>query len=137
MLNGYLPAVALMIVAVMAVLFWNYQRMEKQPVDKLVERLNPTDYQTSYIAPARPHLLIDVRTPAEYYSGHIPGAVNIELDALPRRLAEIPQDQPVVIYCRTGRRSLTAARILAQAGYTDLADLGGIVDWQRQGLPLQ
>lgn len=100
------------------------------------QRIDPQQYRASFMAPARPHLLVDVRTPAEFAGGHIEGAVNIPLDSLEQHLDEIPQDQPVVIYCRSGNRSATAARQLAQAGYTDIYDLGGIIAWQNQGLAL-
>ncbi len=68
--------------------------------------------------------LVDVRTPFEFKSGHLDGALNIPVDQLPRRLDEIARDRPVVLYCRSGSRSRRAAGILAQAGVTDLHDLG-------------
>ena len=52
--------------------------------------------------------LLDVRTRAEYDRGHIPNAVLIPVDELERRLAEIPEDRPLVIVCRTGRRAAWA-----------------------------
>jgi rhodanese-related sulfurtransferase len=111
--------------------------VEKQAVNILDQQLTPAQYQTQFLAPARPHLLIDVRTPEEFKSGHIPGAINIELDTLASRIREIPQDRPIVLYCRSGRRSEMAAEILGHFGYSQVTDLGGIIDWQRQGLPIQ
>lgn len=83
------------------------------------------------------HLLLDVRTAGEFASGHIDGAVNIPVEELASRLAEVPNDQPIVIYCRSGNRSAQAARILRSAGYAVVYDLGGIITWQAQGYPVQ
>lgn len=82
------------------------------------------------------HLLIDVRTPEEYASGHIAGAINISVQTLPDRLDEIPVDQPIVVYCRTGNRSASATDILVNAGYSPVYDLGGIQDWISAGYPV-
>lgn len=76
-------------------------------------------------------LLIDVRTEAEFKSGHIEGALLLPIDQLQAKLSELPQDKatPLVVYCRSGNRSATAAQILLQAGYSQVYDLGGIIDW--------
>jgi rhodanese-related sulfurtransferase len=75
-------------------------------------------------------MLVDVREPSEFKGGYIPGARNIPLSQLNGRLAEIPQDRNVLLYCRSGMRSKSAARILRKNGYTKLAHLeGGIGDW--------
>lgn len=82
------------------------------------------------------HLLIDVRTPEEFASGHIAGAVNISVESLPDRLNEIPDDQTIVVYCRSGNRSAAATNILVDAGYSPVYDLGGIQDWVSAGYPV-
>lgn len=99
--------------------------------------IGPQQYQSEFAEAGTPHLLVDVRTPQEFNSGYIEGAVNIPLQNLTQRLDEIPADQPVVLYCRSGNRSSTAARMLTNAGYDQVYDLGGVIDWQAQGLPLQ
>jgi rhodanese-related sulfurtransferase len=71
----------------------------------------------------RPYLL-DVRTPEEFTEGHIPGAVNIPVDELRRRLGEIPRDQEVAAYCQVGQRGYLATRILLQDGFR-AANIGG------------
>jgi NADPH-dependent 2,4-dienoyl-CoA reductase/sulfur reductase-like enzyme/rhodanese-related sulfurtransferase len=71
----------------------------------------------------RPYLL-DVRTPEEFTAGHIPGAVNIPVDELRRRLGEVPHDQEVAAYCQVGQRGYVATRILSQAGFR-AANIGG------------
>lgn len=103
---------------------------------KINTKITPADYQAKFGAGAD-HLLLDVRTPEEFNSGHIPGAVNISVDQLAQRLSEVPQDKPVVLYCRSGNRSNQAAQILDRAGYTQIYDLGGIVTWQQQGYPVE
>lgn len=71
----------------------------------------------------RPYLL-DVRTPQEFAESHIPGAVNIPVDELRRRLGEIPHSREIAAYCQVGQRGYLATRILLQAGFR-AANLGG------------
>ncbi len=74
--------------------------------------------------------LLDVRTPGEFDSGHVDGAVNIPVQSLGQRLMELPAtDQPVVVYCRSGGRSAQAAALLRQAGWTDVHDIGPMPAW--------
>lgn len=77
------------------------------------------------------YVILDVRTQAEYDEGHIPGAVVIpdtEIEA--RAEEELPdKDQLILVYCRSGRRSKNAAGILAELGYTNIREFGGILDW--------
>jgi len=72
--------------------------------------------------------VVDVRSPDEFRDGAYPGAVNIPLQDLGRRLAEVPKDKPVVLYCASGARSGMAARLLKQAGYADVVNAGGLGD---------
>ena len=69
-------------------------------------------------------LVLDVRTPAEFASGPMPGAVNIPLDELRQRLEELPRDRPIAVYCQVGQRGYLATRILRQAGF-QAANVGG------------
>lgn len=73
--------------------------------------------------------LLDVRTPGEFASGHPDPAVNIPVNEVERRLAELDRDRPVVVYCQSGRRSAAAAEVLAAAGYT-VYDMGGVASWR-------
>jgi phage shock protein E len=72
--------------------------------------------------------LVDVRSPGEFASGHIDGALNIPVSALRRRLDELPSDAEVVVYCASGMRSSSAAKQLRSAGFT-AHDLGAIRSW--------
>lgn len=81
--------------------------------------------------------VLDVRTPDEFVSGYVPGAVNIPHDQLASRLAEVPKDRQVVLYCRSGRRTEIAAQVLASNGYTRLQHLeGDITAWQSARRPM-
>ncbi|MDY3552217.1 FAD-dependent oxidoreductase [Gemmata sp. JC717] len=82
-----------------------------------------TDWESVAAAADKP-LLLDVRTPTEFASGHIPDALNIPVDDLRRRLVELPKDRPVVAYCQVGQRGYLATRILMQAGFA-VSNLGG------------
>lgn len=69
--------------------------------------------------------LIDVREPMELGEGTLPGAVNIPLGDLPSRVGELDPSRPVLLLCRSGNRSGSAARWLAQQGFTDVVNLSG------------
>ncbi|MDP1928565.1 MAG: rhodanese-like domain-containing protein [Thiobacillus sp.] len=78
--------------------------------------------------------LIDVRTADEVAHGVIDGAIHIPLHLLPLRAADIPQDKPVVMYCRSGARSAQACSFMASKGYSNMHNLsGGIMAWARTG----
>jgi rhodanese-related sulfurtransferase len=85
-------------------------------------------------------VLIDVRGSDEFTSppGHLPSAINIPLPQLAGRAAEVTaQSRPVVLVCKTDRRSAKAAELLLAAGLTDVAVLrGGTDGWHQRGLPL-
>lgn len=75
--------------------------------------------------------VVDVRSPEEFRGGAYAGAVNIPLQDLTRRLAEIPKEKPVVIYCASGGRSAVGAQLLRRAGYADVVNAGGLGDMPR------
>jgi len=70
--------------------------------------------------------IVDVRTPGEFARGAYPGAINVPLAELGERLDRIPKERPVVVYCASGMRSASAARLLARAGYADVVNGGGL-----------
>ncbi|MCO6491883.1 MAG: rhodanese-like domain-containing protein [Phaeodactylibacter sp.] len=78
--------------------------------------------------------LIDVRTPEEFGEGHIEGAVNINFydDAFIQQLEQqLDKDKPVMLYCRSGRRSANAAKQMQALGFKEVYDLkGGFLDWK-------
>jgi rhodanese-related sulfurtransferase len=82
--------------------------------------------------------VLDVRSPEEFAAGHVPGAVNIPHDQVASRLAEIPKNKEVVLYCRSGRRSALAAETLEANGYKDLRLMqGDMPGWEKAGLPVE
>jgi rhodanese-related sulfurtransferase len=82
--------------------------------------------------------VLDVRTPEEFGQGHVPGAVNIPYDQVAARLADVPKDKDVVLYCRSGRRTALAAEVLAANGYARLSHLDGDMNaWIEKARPIQ
>ncbi|MEE0418725.1 MAG: rhodanese-like domain-containing protein [Lachnospiraceae bacterium] len=77
------------------------------------------------------HILLDVRTEEEFKEQHIDGAVLIPDSELNDRAeTELPdKDALILVYCRSGRRSADAVREMIQMGYTNIYDIGGIIDW--------
>ena len=75
-------------------------------------------------------LLLDVRTEDEFAERHVGGALNIPVQTLPGRLGELPpKHHPIVVHCRSGMRSATAADLLREAGWTCVHDIGGYPPW--------
>ncbi len=77
-------------------------------------------------------VILDVREQGEYDAGHIPGAVLLPVGSIDGETAAeaiTTQDTTVLVYCRSGNRSKTASAALAQLGYTQVYEFGGIQDW--------
>ena len=73
---------------------------------------------------------IDVREPGEYKSGHVPGFRNVPLGQIKNRLDELPKEAEVVLMCRSGARSMMAAKLLKKNGYQKIVNVsGGISQW--------
>ncbi len=77
--------------------------------------------------------ILDVRSPGEFQSGHLPGAINVPVDQLKTALPlAVPDKQtPLLVHCRSGVRSARAVPILQQLGYTNLVDLGSLENARR------
>jgi rhodanese-related sulfurtransferase len=90
--------------------------------------------RTSGTAP----VVIDVRTPEEYATGHIPGALNIPFDQVAQRISEVEAPHGVALYCMVGPRARKGESALLSAGYTSVLHLeGGLAAWQAAGLPVE
>ena len=76
-------------------------------------------------------IILDVRSREEYDQGHIPGAILIPDTEIEAKAADLlpDKDQLILVYCRSGRRSKLAAQSLADLGYTNILEFGGILDW--------
>jgi rhodanese-related sulfurtransferase len=85
-------------------------------------------------------VVLDVRTPAEFAEGHVPGAINVPHDEVAQRLDELAplRDKDVVVYCKSGRRAGLALKVLGEHGYTRLAHLSGDMQgWTAAGRPVE
>lgn len=83
--------------------------------------------------------ILDVRTPGEIAQGKIEGAIEIDYYQadFQKKVAELPKDEPVLLYCAVGARSREAAEQLVEMGFTNVYHLqGGIQAWYQQGLPI-
>ena len=85
-------------------------------------------------------VLLDVRSPEEFISGHLRGAVNIPHDRIAEEIAAAVPDKTaqVILYCRSGRRADTALKTMQAMGYGNVSNFGGLEDAQeRLGLPVE
>jgi rhodanese-related sulfurtransferase len=80
--------------------------------------------------------ILDVRSPDEYTQEHIEGSILIPLQTLEKNLGLIAGEKShkIIVYCRSGARSVSASRVLADNGFTPLNVKGGILEWKAQGL---
>lgn len=100
--------------------------------------LNPKEAM-AFIEDRKP-LILDVRTPREYQTGHIQSSTLIPLQVLQSRISELDdyKEEDIFIYCRSGNRSTVASKILIDAGYKRIYNLRpGIIGWMKSGLPIQ
>jgi len=87
---------------------------------------------------AKNAFILDVRSEQERGQGYIPGSKLIPIDTIERRLAEIPKNRPVIVYCAVGSRSRVVAQGLSRLGYGEVYNMrDGIMGWYRNGYPVQ
>lgn len=99
--------------------------------------LNPTDFQAK--TQEAGVVLLDVRTAGEYATGHIEGAINIDVEGMTfeEEIANLDKAKTYAIYCQSGRRSRIAVAAMSKAGFTKLFNLDqGIGSWISAGLPV-
>lgn len=80
--------------------------------------------------------VVDVREPAEYVAGHVPGAALIPMGQLPDRLAEIDRSKPVFVICQSGGRSAAMTDVLLHHGFDARSVIGGTAAWTKAGRPV-
>lgn len=93
--------------------------------------LNPNDFGLK-IAQHTEGVVLDVRTADEFKSGHLPKAINANVmsSELTTKAAKLHKEKPVFVYCRSGARSATACKTLANLGFTEVYNMsGGIASW--------
>ncbi len=84
-------------------------------------------------------VVLDVRTPEEFASGHIEGAINIDYNSerFKSEIGKLDKNKSYLVYCRTGRRTSGAVKIMTQLGFNRIYTIkGDIVEWQAEHLPL-
>lgn len=82
--------------------------------------------------------LVDVRTPEEFQTGHIKDAENIDYnnESFKSKISSLDKSKPVLVYCRSGKRSANAAEIMKELGFTKIVSLdGGMISWEAANLP--
>ena len=100
--------------------------------------LNVHEFEDGLARAGRKRHYLDVREPEEYDSGHLAGSENLPLRLLVRKAHELPQDRPVFIVCRSGRRSTRAMFWLLDLGFKDVYNLsGGVLSWKSLGKPVE
>jgi hydroxyacylglutathione hydrolase len=86
---------------------------------------------------AEPPLVLDIRNPGEWKAKHIPESLNIPLNHMQERIAEVPRGRRIAVHCAGGYRSSIAASILHQYGITNLIEMaGGLAAWDAAKLPI-
>ena len=103
---------------------------------KQVSTLNATELSDRLKNGKRP-LVIDVRQPDEYRTGHIVGAKLVPLNKLSSRMKELPQSREIVCVCASGNRSGSATRMLVKAGFNAVNLKGGMNSWRQANLPVK
>jgi hydroxyacylglutathione hydrolase len=82
--------------------------------------------------------ILDVRQPAEWHAGHVPGAHHISAGELPGQLEAVPRDKPVAVYCGSGYRSSVAASLLRRSGHRYVYNvIGGFTAWKAKQFPVE
>lgn len=84
------------------------------------------------------HTVIDVRTPAEYASGHVDGAENLDVSAatFEKQVEGLDKSEEYIVYCQSGNRSAGAAEKMADLGFAEVVDAGGILELETAGAPI-
>lgn len=98
-------------------------------VEQKVAPITTIDWPKAFEMNKAGAVLLDVRTPAEVAKGMASeSAVNVPLQELPQRLSEVPKDKDLLVYCRSGKRSMAASKFLVENGYTRVFNVeGGIL----------
>ena len=108
---------------ILLVLFWIVQPPK-------VEVLEKPKYQALV---EKGYIIIDVRTPEEYAEGHIQGALNINVksESFVTEIENLSKSDTLLVYCRSGRRSLYASQVMVSFGFQKIYDLeGGFLNWE-------
>lgn len=98
----------------------------------------PMDQAAPLMQEAAHPLIVDVREPDEFAAGHVPGALNVPLAQVGTWAKDRAKDEPLLVICQSGRRSLKASNELAAQGFTRVTNVeGGFRAWKERGLPVE
>ena len=100
-----------------------------------MERLSDPPFRDNFVD-AKCLVILDVRTPQEYNSGHLNGSINLDFKSpsFEDEIARLDRDKAYLLYCRTGIRSARAVMLMISLGFMELYNLTkGIEQWQREG----
>ena len=100
--------------------------MEKKETPLLTEPIKITSEEMKDLFAENDYIIIDVREDYEYNKEHVLGAINVSVKNIETIVETIPKNKNIIVYCRSGNRSNTAALKLIELGYTKVYDLGGI-----------
>lgn len=105
---------------------------EDTNMNKMAEYKKITAEEAKGIIDNEDVIIVDVRTQAEYDEGHIKNTVNVPVTEIADKAEEVFDDKSakILVYCRSGNRSATAAKTLIEMGYNNVYDFGGITDWK-------
>lgn len=124
-------------IAILALLVFSLTSCLKTKTDGVVV-LNPEKFEQKM---QKDNVqLVDVRTPEEFASGHLPNAINININGadFEAETAKLDKDKPVLVYCKSGMRSAKASANLKVQGFKNISDLdGGITSWKDAGKPVE
>lgn len=110
----------------------------KKPLAGTTKRVDVNEFEKLWNA--KTNVVLDVRTPKEFASGHIPGAINIDIKNpnFQQQIAKLKKDQPYLVHCGAGVRSARACEEMSRAGFTNLVDLApGFKAWEKAGKPVE
>lgn len=119
----------------------NFSALTIREVGNFLSAL-PTDFHAIRPAAAKSQIdaikptLVDVREASEFKEGHIAGAINIPIRELPAKIATLPKDQPIIVYCKIGHRGAMAVLFLRGQGYNVRSISGGLDGWVAANLPI-
>ena len=101
------------------------------PAEEITYRQVNMDEAITMMEEGSGYIILDVRTPGEFEEKHIPGAINVANETIGTdEIPELPdKDQLILVYCRSGNRSKQASQKLADLGYTNIVEFGGINSW--------
>lgn len=104
---------------------------EEESVNEKIQYVKISPKDAKEIMDNEESIVLDVRTKDEYDQGHIEGAVLLPVDEISSKAEEVLMDKKakILVYCRSGNRSATAAKTLIKMGYENVLDFGGIIDW--------